>query len=55
MDTFGCAELTDYLCRVLVENTPTGARIFDTLVEISTAHWDQLAAQGLTQPSYPRT
>ena len=43
-------ELTDYLCRALVENTPTGARIFDTLVEISTGHWEQLAAQGLTQP-----
>ena len=43
-------ELIDYLCRTLVENTPTGARIFDALVEISTGHWDQLAAQGLTRP-----
>lgn len=43
-------ELFDYLCRVLTENTPTGARIFDTLVEISTGHWDQLTAQCLTQP-----
>jgi len=43
-------ELIDYLCRALVENTPPGVRIFDTLVEISTGYWDQLAEQGLTHP-----
>jgi AcrR family transcriptional regulator len=43
-------ELTDYLCRALVENTPTGVRIFDTLTEICTGHWSELAEQGLTQP-----
>lgn len=43
-------ELTDYLCRALVENTPTGVRIFDNLTEICAGHWEELAAQGLTQP-----
>lgn len=43
-------ELTDYLCRALVENTPTGVLIFDTLTEICTGYWDDLAAQGRTQP-----
>jgi AcrR family transcriptional regulator len=43
-------ELTDYLCRALVENTPTGVRIFDALVQICTGYWDQLTKQGLTQP-----
>lgn len=44
------AELIDYLCRALVENTPAGVRIFDGLFQISTGYWDQLAEQGLTQP-----
>jgi AcrR family transcriptional regulator len=43
-------ELIDYLSRVLVENTPTGVRVFDGLVEISSGYWAQLAEQGLTQP-----
>jgi AcrR family transcriptional regulator len=46
----GHIELLDYLSRTLVENAPAGARIFDSFVEISSGHWEQLADQGLTQP-----
>jgi AcrR family transcriptional regulator len=43
-------EIIDYLCRALVEGSPIGMRIFDGLVGIGTAHWDQLTEQGLTRP-----
>lgn len=43
-------ELIDYLSRALVENTATGMRVFDGLVEIASGYWKELAAQGLTQP-----
>ena len=44
------ADLVDYLCRALVDATPTGTRVFDTLVGVAGGHWDQLQAQGLTKP-----
>jgi AcrR family transcriptional regulator len=43
-------QVVDYLCRALVDATPTGARIFDHLVVVSGGHWDQLQDQGLTKP-----
>ena len=43
-------EVVDYLCRALVDDTPIGVRLFDSLVQIATAHWDQLTEQGLTRP-----
>lgn len=44
------AELVDYLCRALVDSTPTGTRIFDTLVAVAGGHWDLLQQQGLAKP-----
>lgn len=44
------ADLVDYLCRSLVDATPTGTRVFDTLVTVAGGHWDQLREQGLTKP-----
>jgi AcrR family transcriptional regulator len=44
------ADLVDYLCRALVDATPTGTRVFDTLVAVAGGHWDQLQEQGLTKP-----
>lgn len=45
------AELVDYLCRALIDATPTGTRVFDTLVVVAGGHWDQLQEQGLTKPN----
>jgi AcrR family transcriptional regulator len=42
-------DVVDYVCRSLIDSTPTGVRIFDSLVEIAAGHWDQLRQQGLTQ------
>lgn len=42
--------VVDYLCRTLVDATPTGARIFDTLVTVCNGYWEQLQDQGLTKP-----
>lgn len=44
------AQLIDYLCRALVDATPTGTRVFDTLVDVAGGHWDQLSEQGLVNP-----
>jgi AcrR family transcriptional regulator len=44
------AELVDYLCRALVDATPTGTRVFDTLVAVAGGHWDHLKEQGLAKP-----
>lgn len=44
------AEIVDYMCRALVDATPAGTRIFDTLVAVCTGYWEQLADQGLTKP-----
>jgi hypothetical protein len=44
------AEVLDYLCRALVDGTTTGERIFDTLFEVASGYWVQLAEQGLTKP-----
>jgi AcrR family transcriptional regulator len=45
------ALLVDYLCRALVDATPTGVRVFDTLVTVAGGHWDQLQELGLAKPS----
>ncbi|OBK50376.1 TetR/AcrR family transcriptional regulator [Mycobacterium sp. 1081908.1] len=43
-------DVVDYLCRALVDATPTGSRVFDTLVTVAGGHWEQLQQQGLTKP-----
>jgi AcrR family transcriptional regulator len=43
-------EVVDYVCRALVDATPAGARIFDTLVVVAGGHWEQLRDQGLIKP-----
>ena len=47
--------VVDYLCRALIDGTPIGVRVFDSLVEICTAYWDQINDQGLTQPGLDPT
>lgn len=49
------AQIVDYLCRALVDDTPTGSRIFDQLVVVCTGYWDQLRDQGLTKPDLDPT
>jgi AcrR family transcriptional regulator len=44
------ADLVDYLCRALVDATPTGTRVFDTLVGVAGGHWAELQEQGLAKP-----
>jgi AcrR family transcriptional regulator len=44
------AVLIDYLCRAFVDATPTGTRVFDTLVEVAGRHWNHLQEQGLVKP-----
>lgn len=44
------AQLIDYLCRALVDATPTGTRVFDTLVEVARGHWNLLREQDLVKP-----
>lgn len=44
-------EVVDYISRAIAESAPIGVRIFDALVQISTAHWAQLQEQGLTRPN----
>ena len=44
------AELIDYLCRAIVDATPTGTRVFDTLVQAAGGHWDHLQEHGLAKP-----
>jgi AcrR family transcriptional regulator len=43
-------DVVDYLCRALVDATPTGTRVFDTLVAVAGGHWAQLQEQGLARP-----
>ncbi|WP_156687560.1 TetR/AcrR family transcriptional regulator [Mycobacterium sp. Marseille-P9652] len=43
-------DVVDYLCRALVDATPTGTRVFDTLVAVAGGHWAQLQEQGLAKP-----
>lgn len=49
------ADIVDYLCRALVDATPTGTRVFDTLVDVAGGHWEQLQAQGLAKPGLDPT
>jgi AcrR family transcriptional regulator len=44
-------DVVDYLCRALVDATPTGTRVFDTLVAVAGGHWAQLQEQGLAKPN----
>ncbi|OBA70393.1 hypothetical protein A5641_12910 [Mycobacterium sp. 1554424.7] len=44
------ADVVDYLCRAIVDATPTGTRVFDTLVGVAGGHWEQLQEQGLAKP-----
>jgi AcrR family transcriptional regulator len=44
------ADIVDYLCRALVDATPTGTRVFDTLVGVVGGHWAELQEQGLAKP-----
>lgn len=46
----GHVEVVDYLCRALVDATPTGVRIFDGLLEIGRGGWERLAGQGMIRP-----
>lgn len=43
--------VADYLARALVDDTPFGAAIFDTLIEMGTARWRRRAEVGQT-PEY---
>jgi AcrR family transcriptional regulator len=44
------ADIVDYLCRALVDATPTATRVFDTLVGVVGGHWAELQEQGLAKP-----
>ena len=47
--------VVDYLCRALIDETPIGVRLFDSLVEICTRYWHQIREQGLAQPALDPT
>lgn len=47
--------VVDYLARSLVECTPFGSSIFDTLIEMGTARWERRSEEGLTQPDLDNT
>lgn len=47
-------DVVDYIGRALVEGTAVGSRVFDGLVAISVAQWDQFAAHGLLRPDIDR-
>lgn len=40
--------VVDYLARALVEDTPYGSSIFDTLIDMGTARWERRVEEGLT-------
>jgi AcrR family transcriptional regulator len=41
--------VVDYLARLLVDGTESGAAFFDATVAIVVSHWEQLAASGATR------
>ncbi len=47
--------VVDYLARALVEDTPFGSSIFNTLIEMGTARWERRAEEGLTRPGLDTT
>lgn len=47
--------VVDYLARALVEDTPFGSSIFNTLIEMGTARWERRAEEGLTRPDLDTT
>lgn len=48
-------EVARYVVRALVDGGDIGATIFDGLVAISTAQWDQFGKDGLVRPDIDRT
>lgn len=48
-------DLAGYVGRALVDGSPLGASIFDTLVEIGTVRWQQRADRGETRPDLDLT
>lgn len=47
--------VVDYLARALVEDTPFGVSIFNTLIEMGTARWERRSEEGLTRPGLDNT
>lgn len=47
--------VVDYLARSLVEVTPVGSKIFDTLIEQGLVRWERRAAEGLTRDDLDHT
>lgn len=43
-------DVTSYLARALVDNTPAGARAFDALAEVGCTHWNRSVACGHANP-----
>jgi AcrR family transcriptional regulator len=41
--------VVDYMARAFIDDTPTGSAVFDGLVTVVTAHWDQLREQRRTR------
>jgi AcrR family transcriptional regulator len=48
-------DVIDYLCRTLLDGTTTAAVIFDGLLAIGTARWDQLRQQQRARPDLDPT
>jgi AcrR family transcriptional regulator len=49
------SDALDYLARALTDGNPVGAVVFDRLVPIITAHWDQLRENHRTRPDLDST
>lgn len=48
-------DVADYIGRALVDGSPPGATIFDTLPTVGTARWQQRAERGETRPDVDLT
>lgn len=48
-------EVADYLGRAVMDGSPLGATIFDTLVTVGTVRWQQRAERGETRPDVDLT
>ena len=48
-------DVADYIGRALVDGSPLGTMIFDTLLAVGTARWQQRAERGETRPDVDLT
>ena len=48
-------DVADYVGRALIDGSPLGYTIFDTLLEFGTARWNQRGERGETRPDIDLT